>query len=68
MDNKKETKRKFPFIAIVILHSEDNSKVIKDMHTVLATSESSATTSVAMNIPEEYKDRVDDIEIRIRPF
>lgn len=53
----------------IILHSEEGkSKVIKDLSTVLANDQQSASMMAVLEIPEAYRDQIDNIEIAIRPF
>ena len=44
------------------------SKVIVDPATILAESAQSANMAAAMQIPQEYKDQLDQIVIALRPF
>lgn len=44
------------------------SKIIVQPTTILANDEASASMSCAMQIPAEYKDQLDQIEIALRPF
>jgi hypothetical protein len=44
------------------------SKVLVDPKMILAESQSSALMAASMEIPTEYKDQLDQIEILIRPF
>lgn len=44
------------------------STVIVEPKTILATDQASANMSAAMQIPTEYKDQLDQIEIALRPF
>ena len=51
--------------------SKDNSlksKVLVDPKMILAESQSSALMAASMEIPTEYKDQLDQIEILMRPF
>ena len=44
------------------------SKVLLDPKMILAESQSSALMAASMEIPTEYKDQLDQIEILMRPF
>lgn len=44
------------------------SKVLVDLTTILATDQSSASMAAAMEIPNEKKTELDQIEIVVRPF
>jgi hypothetical protein len=44
------------------------SKVLVDPKMILAESQSSALMAASMEIPTEYKDQLDQIEILMRPF
>jgi hypothetical protein len=44
------------------------SKVIVQPKTLLATDENGATMAAAMDIPTEYRDQLDQIQIAMRPF
>jgi hypothetical protein len=44
------------------------SKVVVEPKTILANDQASANMSAAMNIPSEYKEQLDQIEIALRPF
>lgn len=51
--------------------AEDNgtkSKVLVEPKTILAADQQTAIMSAAMEIPAEYKDKLDQVEIAIRPF
>lgn len=50
---------------------EKNGKkahVVLDPSTIMATNESVATMQVIKKIPKEYDDRMEQLEIAIRPF
>jgi hypothetical protein len=44
------------------------SKLVKALDTILATDDKSVLMTAAMNIPAEYKDQLDQVEIVVRPF
>lgn len=44
------------------------STLVAGPKTLLATNESEATMVIAREIPEEYLGRLDEIEVKIRPF
>lgn len=44
------------------------SKVIVEPKIILAIDQNGAGMSAAMNIPNEFKDQLDQIEIALRPF
>jgi len=44
------------------------SKIIKDLSSVLAADTEIAKTLIAMDIPKEYKEQLEQIEILVRPF
>jgi hypothetical protein len=44
------------------------SKLLIEPTTILADSPASANMSAAMQIPQEYKDQLDQIVIALRPF
>lgn len=44
------------------------SQVIVELKTILSKDEKSAAMAVAMDIPTEYKDQLDQVEIALRPF
>ncbi len=44
------------------------SKVLVEVSTILAKDEKSATMSASTNIPAEYKEQLDQVEIACRPF
>lgn len=44
------------------------SKVIVNLKTVLSVDQNSASMVAAMDIPVEYKEVLDQVEIAIRPF
>ena len=44
------------------------SKLVKAIDTILAADERSVLMTAAMNIPTEYKDQLDQVEIVVRPF
>jgi len=43
-------------------------KLVKSLDTILAADEKSVVMSASMNIPAEYKDQLDQVEIVVRPF
>jgi hypothetical protein len=43
-------------------------KLVVDLTTILAVDQAAASLAVAMDIPKEYKEQLDQIEIAIRPF
>ena len=47
---------------------ETKSKEIIGIKTILATDEKVALLQIAKQIPDEYQDKLQDIEILIRPF
>ena len=44
------------------------SKVLVQVKTVMATDISAAQMTAAMDIPSEYKDQLDQIDLAVRPF
>lgn len=52
------------------LKENDNRepKVIKGIETILAKNQEEATIRIAREIPEEYLNRLDEIDIVCRPF
>ncbi len=44
------------------------SKVIVEIKTILASDEKSAAMAAAMEIPAEYKEQLNQVEIAMRPF
>jgi hypothetical protein len=44
------------------------SKLVKALDTILATDDKSVLMTAAMNIPAEYKEQLDQVEIVVRPF
>ena len=44
------------------------STIVKEPSYVLSVTEQEVTITAARAIPEEYLDRLDQIEIRVRPF
>ena len=44
------------------------SKLIKEISIILATDDKSVLMSAAMDIPADYKDQLDQVEIVVRPF
>lgn len=53
---------------IIIKETEDNTTIIKDVYTIVATSEDKARTIASRDIPEEYLSDLDSVKIIIRPF
>lgn len=43
-------------------------KVVVDLKTILSETQESASMAAAMDIPSEYKDQLNQIQIAIRPF
>ena len=43
-------------------------KLVKELSIILASDEKSVLMSAAMDIPAEYKDQLDQVEIVVRPF
>jgi len=44
------------------------SKVLSDLKTILAVNQNSAFLAAAKQIPDGYEDKLDQVEIAIRPF
>ena len=44
------------------------SKLIKSLDTILATDEKTVLMTASTNIPAEYTDQLDQVEIVVRPF
>ena len=44
------------------------SKLLVEPKTILANDQNSVNMTAAMEIPAEYKDQLDQIEIAVRPF
>jgi hypothetical protein len=44
------------------------SKLAKELTTILATDEKAVLMTASMNIPVEYKEQLDQVEIVVRPF
>jgi len=44
------------------------SKVIVELSTILSVSQHSASMAAAMNIPVNYKEQLDQVEVAVRPF
>lgn len=44
------------------------SKVVVELQTVLAKDQNEVSMRAAMSIPEEYKDKLSQIQIAVRPF
>jgi hypothetical protein len=44
------------------------SKLIKSLDTILATDEKAVLMTASMNIPLEYQEQLDQVEIVVRPF
>jgi hypothetical protein len=44
------------------------SKLVKELTTILATDEKAVLMTASMNIPVEYKEQLDQVEIVVRPF
>lgn len=47
---------------------EGKPEIVKDLTRVLAKDEKQALMLVARDIPEQYVDRLSDVELVIRPF
>ena len=44
------------------------SKIVSEIRTILARDERSATLIAARDIPKEYLEQIDQIEVALRPF
>ena len=44
------------------------SKVVVELKTILSSDQSSAQMAAAMDVPAEYRDVLDQVEIAIHPF
>jgi hypothetical protein len=44
------------------------SKVVVELQTVLAKDQNEVSMRAAMSIPEDYKDKLSQIQIAVRPF
>lgn len=47
---------------------EIQSKIIVDLNTILAHDEKVALLQIAKQIPDDYQDKLQDVEICLRPF
>lgn len=47
---------------------QEKAKVIKGIDTILAKNQEEATIRIAREIPEEYLDKLDEVDIVVRPF
>ncbi len=63
------------FQYIVIWHPAEEQKkngqkdvIVVDVHTVLAKDQTSAMLIAAKNIPEDYMDSPEQLEVVVRPF
>ena len=61
-------KQKLFQYAIILHNEEGKSRVIKDHSTVLANDQHSASMMAVLEIPSDYRDQIDNIEMAIRPF
>lgn len=48
--------------------NQEPSKIIVEKTTTLATSSEKVAMEAVMSIPAEYKNRLDEIEVVVRPF
>lgn len=46
----------------------EKAKIIVEPQTILAKDDKEATLKAARALPEEYVDRLDEVEIAVRPF
>jgi len=46
----------------------DDAKVVVPVTTVLASSKENATLMAARSIPEKYLNKLDEVEVAVRPF
>jgi len=74
MSDEKPAKKKLMQYA-VIYHPSDKerkdgkkSEIVIDMTTILAANDQEAFMLIAKKIPDEYSDRLDQVEIALRPF
>jgi hypothetical protein len=51
-----------------IKEDSTKSKLIQPLDTILATDEKAVLMTASMNIPVEYKEQLDQVEIVVRPF
>ena len=62
----------FEFAAIYVpkdgLKTADNAKIIVEPTAIIAKDEKQAAILAARAIPEDYVDRLDQVEIAVRPF
>lgn len=59
------------FLFCIVLHPKEkneSAKVIVDLKTILARDAETAKMSATLQIPEEHKGAIDNIEIFVRPF
>lgn len=56
----------------IIFNPKDSKKektqLLKSVSTVLATTQNNATILASREIPKEYLDRLDEVEVAVRPF
>ncbi len=61
----------FQYVVFYLPAEEDSVNkptIVVEPQTLLASDEKSAMLRAARSIPSEYMDRLDDLEIAIRPF
>ena len=46
----------------------EEGKIIKEIETIFAASDREVTIRAAREIPEEYMDQLDRVEVAVRPF
>lgn len=63
------------FQYVIILHPTKNeeergyqAKIIVDLKTILAENAENANVSAVLAIPDEYKPKINQIQIALRPF
>ena len=44
------------------------SKIVQEPKFILQVDQSKAAMAIAMDIPKEYKDQLDQVEVVVRPF
>lgn len=61
----------FDYVAVLVDRDKDGNvkeqKIIKEGR-VLSASQNKVLMAVSRELPDEYKNRLDDIEVTIRPF
>ena len=66
--NSKDTSRYQPYDYVAVLRGDKEAKVLAEGRTMAKSEDHARLIVAASHLPDDVKDRLDEVEIRLRPF